>query len=259
MTGIICITGASSGFGEAIARKFSEKKWNCILIARRLDRLEKLKSELEFQYGNTILPIKLDVVDNDSVFQIISSLSNDWQKIDVLINNAGLAHTPKLFDEFPMENIYQMIDVNIKGVINISKAVIPLMKKHKKSTKTQGHIINIGSIVGDSLYKTGSIYCMTKKAVQVLSSGQRIDLLQDRIKVTAVNPGRTKTEIALVMFDGDKKKAEDNYKDYEPLSPQDIADAVLYCVTAPDNVCIDVLTITPLSQANMQYFYKENI
>ena len=257
MNKIICITGASAGFGEATARKFSSEGWDCIVIARRGDRLLALKKELESNFGERVLPLVLDVTKRKDVEEAISSLPEEWQKIDVLVNNAGLA-SGGLSGELIPDDIEKMIDVNIKGVIYMSEVVIPLMKKYQKSTKSQGHIINIGSIVPSSIYKSGSIYCLTKKATQVLGYGQRIDLLKDRIKVTTINPGRAKTEISLVRFKGDVQKAEANYKDYEPLSPEDIADGIFYCASAPDNVCVDVLTLTPLSQADMNYFHKEN-
>jgi NADP-dependent 3-hydroxy acid dehydrogenase YdfG len=259
MNKIACITGASAGFGQEIARKLSETGWNCIIIARREEKLLELKKELEDSYKNKVLVLALDVTDRRAVELSINNLPEEWQNIELLVNNAGLALGLETFDELSMDDIETMIDVNINGVIYLSKAIIPLMKKHKKSSKCQGHIINIGSVAGKNVYQNGSIYCMTKHAINALSHGQRIDLLKHKIKVTVINPGAAETEFSVVRFKNDAEKAKNVYKNYTPLYAKDIADATFYCASLPDNVCVDELTITSLSQADVHYIYREDI
>jgi NADP-dependent 3-hydroxy acid dehydrogenase YdfG len=258
MNKIICITGASSGFGEAIAKKFSANGWDCILIARRLDRLEKLKFELELEFNNKILIINLDLTDKKSIQEKINNLSENWQNINVLVNNAGLAIGLGSFYDNDIDDIEQMVDVNINGVLYMSKAVLPFMVKNRKVSQCQGHIINIGSTAGKVFYKNGIVYSMTKAAINALSEGQRIDLLDKKIKVTLINPGAAETEFSNVRFRGDIKKAKKVYNGYIPLYGEDIANAVFYCATLPDNVCVNEMTITCLSQANTHYYNKES-
>ena len=253
---IIFITGASAGFGKAITEKFSYEGWDCIVIARRKEKLDKLKSELESKYGNKIFPLILDVTNREDVEKSIKSLPDEWKRIDVLVNNAGLAIGAS-FNETSIEDIDQMINVNIKGVIYISEAIIPLMKNHKKEGRCQGHIINIGSIAGKNIYQNGAIYCMTKHALLALTRGQRIDLLKDKIKVTSINPGAAETEFSIVRFKGDEERAKKVYENYAPLYAEDIADSVFYCTSTPDNVCVNDLTITCLSQADVHYIHRE--
>ena len=257
MNKIICITGASAGFGEAAARKFSENGWNCILIARRLDRLNELKKELESKFNNKIYAMGLDVSDIDDVEKKIASLPEEWKKINVLVNNAGLALGTESFFDNSLNDIEKMVNVNINGILYMSKVILPLMNSYKKDSNCQGHIINIGSIAGKNVYSGGSVYCMTKHAVIALSHGQRIDLLNKKIKVTVINPGAADTEFSNVRFKGDSEKASKVYNGYEPLHAMDVAVAIFYCVTLPDNVCIDELTLTCLSQANVHYFNKD--
>ncbi len=258
MNKIICITGASSGFGEAIAKKFSANGWNCILIARRLDRLEKLKFELELEFNNKILIINLDLTDKKSIQEKINNLSENWQNIDVLVNNAGLAIGLGSFYDNDIDDIEQVVDVNINGALYMSKVILPLMIKNKKISPCQGHIINISSIAAKNVYKNGTVYCMTKSAISALSEGQRIDLLDKKIKVTVINPGAAETEFSNVRFSGDTEKAKKVYDGYIPLYGEDIANAVFYCATLPDNICVDEMTITCLSQANVHFFNKES-
>lgn len=256
MNKIVCITGASAGFGEAMAEKFSSEGWNCIIIARRKERLEGLKNNLEKQYGNKVLPLVIDVTKRSEVEKLINSLPEEWKKINVLINNAGLAFS-SLCGEYKTEDIEKMIDTNIKGAIYMSETIIPLMKKYKKLTECQGHIINIGSISGKDIYQNGVIYCMTKHAIAALTQGQRIDLLKDKIKVTMINPGAAETEFSMIRFYGNESKAKSVYKGYKPLYGEDIANAAYFCASASDNVCIDDITLTCLSQANLHYIDRE--
>lgn len=250
MSKIILITGASSGFGKATAEKFAAEGWNLILTARRKERLEAVAKELTSQYGINILCLVFDVQDKNAVFENLASLPEEWQGIDVLLNNAGLALGRDSFENAAIEDWEVMIDTNIKGLLYTSKAVLPYLI-HKK-----GHIINIGSTAAKEVYKDGSVYCATKSAVDAISKAQRIDLLPYQIKVTAIHPGAVETEFALVRFKGDQEKAKAVYTGYQPLSANDIADTVWYVANTPTHVCINDLVISCIAQANSIYFHK---
>ena len=172
------------------------------------------------------------------MFAAIDNLKDDWRKIDVLVNNAGLAAGRDTFDEASLDDWDTMIDTNVKGLLYVSKAVLPLM-----ITKNKGHIINIGSTAGKEVYKEGNVYCASKFAVNAISQAQRIDLLPHKIKVTCINPGAAETEFSLVRFKGDKTKSNAVYEGYEPLQAKDIADTIYYCATLPDHVCINDLEL----------------
>jgi len=251
MNRTILITGATSGFGKAIAEKFASEKWNCIITGRRKEKLDELAKELSSNYKINILPLAFDVRKKEEVFSAIGNLKDDWQNIDVLVNNAGLAAGRDLFDEASLDDFDTMIDTNIKGLLYVSKAVVPLMIKNKK-----GHIINIGSTAGKEVYKEGNVYCATKHAVSAISEGQRIDLLRHKIKVTAIHPGAAETEFSLIRFKGDEQKAKAVYEGFEPLHAEDIANTVFYCANLPTHVCINDLVITCTAQANSFYTFK---
>jgi NADP-dependent 3-hydroxy acid dehydrogenase YdfG len=250
MNKTILVTGATSGFGKAIAEKFTSEKWNCIITGRRKERLDKLAQQLS-NYKTNILPLVFDVRKKEEVFSAIGNLKDDWKNIDVLVNNAGLAAGRDLFDEASLDDFDTMIDTNIKGLLYVSKAVVPLMIKNKN-----GHIINIGSTAGKEVYKEGNVYCATKHAVSAISEGQRIDLLRHKIKVTAIHPGAAETEFSLIRFKGDEEKAKAVYEGFEPLHAEDIADTVFYCANLPTHVCINDLVITCTAQANSFYTFK---
>lgn len=252
MNKIILVTGATSGFGKAIAEKFATEKWNCIITGRRKDRLHELAEQLTSKYKINVLPLAFDVSKREEVFEAINSLKNEWLNVDVLVNNAGLAAGRDLFDKASLDDWDRMIDTNVKGLLYVSKAVIPLMVKNKK-----GHIINIGSTAAKEVYKEGNVYCATKHAVNAISEAQRIDLLQHKIKVTAIHPGAAETEFSLVRFKGDEEKAKAVYEGFEPLHAEDIANTVFYCADLPTHVCINDLVITCTAQADSFYTYKE--
>jgi NADP-dependent 3-hydroxy acid dehydrogenase YdfG len=222
MNRTILITGATSGFGEACARKFAGSGDNLILTGRRKDRLEALKQELETKVR--VWPLVFDVQDKDAVFAAIASLPADWRAIDLLINNAGLALGRDYFDEANLLDWETMIDTNVKGLLYVSKAVLPLMIPGGK-----GHIINLGSVAGKEVYEKGNAYCGSKFAVDAISKSMRIDLLRHGIKVTAIHPGAAETEFSNVRFKGDESQAKKIYEGYVPLSASDVADAVHYC------------------------------
>lgn len=251
MDKIILITGATAGFGKAIAEKFARQGWNCMITGRRKQRLEELAQQLEHQNKIKVLPLTFDVRNKTEVDRSLNNLPSEWQNIDILVNNAGLALGRNSFDTADIEDWDTMIDTNVKGVLYVSRAVIPYFIQHRK-----GHIFNIGSIAGKEVYKDGNVYCATKHAVDAISKAQRIDLLPYSIKVTAINPGAAETEFSIVRFKGDEQKAKEVYEGYQPLTAEDIAETVYYCATLPKHVCINDLTITATAQASAMNFKK---
>ncbi len=251
MNKTILITGATSGFGKAIAEKFAAENYNCIITGRRKEKLDDLASALSSNQNIKILPLAFDVSKKKQVFEAIDNLKGEWRHIDILVNNAGLAAGRDVFDEASLDDWETMIDTNVKGLLYMSKAVIPLMKENKK-----GHVINIGSTAGKEVYKEGNVYCATKFAVNAISQAQRIDLLPHKIRVTCINPGAAETEFSMIRFKGDEQKANAVYEGYEPLQAEDIADTVFYCATLPEHVCINEVVMTCLAQANSFYTHK---
>ena len=252
MKRIIFITGATSGIGKACAEKFAANGDHLILNGRRKERLEELKINLEQKYQVDILCMPFDVQQKEEVFTSIDQLPGKWKSIDILINNAGLALGRDLFDEAEITDWETMIDTNVKGLIYVSKAVLPFMIEKKN-----GHIINLGSISGDEVYEAGNIYCATKSAVDAISRAMRIDLLKHHIKVTNIKPGAVETEFSLVRFKGDEQQAAKIYNGLIPLTPADIADSIFYSASLPPNVCINSLTITCTAQADGIYSYRK--
>jgi NADP-dependent 3-hydroxy acid dehydrogenase YdfG len=250
MSKIILITGASSGFGKATATKFAAGGWNVILTGRRKEKLEALAKALESNYGIKTLCLNFDVQDKKAVFDNLQNLPTEWQAINILVNNAGLALGRDSFENANLEDWETMIDTNVKGLLYASKAVLPMLIKEK------GHIINIGSTAGKEVYKDGNVYCASKHAVDAISKAQRIDLLPYQIKVTAIHPGAADTEFSVVRFKGDAEKANAVYTGYTPLKAEDIADTVWYVANTPAHVCINDLVITCTAQANSMYLQK---
>ena len=253
MNKIICITGASSGFGEACAFKFSENHYDLIIAGRREEKLNSLKETLEKKFGNRVHVLRLDVSDRTAVESAFKSLPDEWKKIDLLLNNAGLALGRDNFDEASMDDWERMIDTNLKGLLYVSKAVLPYM-----IAGNRGHVINIGSTAGKQVYQKGNVYCATKHAVQAISEAMRIDLLPHKIKVTVIHPGAAETEFSLVRLKQDVKEAKKVYEGYEPLHAEDIADVVYFTASLPAHVCINELEMTCLAQANAFYLFKPN-
>ena len=250
MSKIILVTGASSGFGKAIATKFAAGGWNVIITGRRKEKLDELAKALEANYGIKTLSLVFDVQDKKAVFDNLQNLPAEWQAINILVNNAGLALGRDSFENANLEDWETMIDTNVKGLLYASKAVLPMLIKEK------GHIINIGSTAGKEVYKDGNVYCASKHAVDAISKAQRIDLLQYQIKVTAIHPGAADTEFSVVRFKGDAEKAKAVYTGYTPLMSEDIADTVWYVANTPAHVCINDLVITCTAQANSMYLQK---
>ena len=252
MSKIALITGATSGFGKACAEKFGGNGYDLIITGRRENRLEQLQKELQQHYNVAVFPLTFDVRDKKAVFDSIESLDEDWRKINVLVNNAGLALGRDYFEEASLDDWDTMIDTNVKGLLYVSKAVLPLMISQKN-----GHIINIGSTAGKEVYEKGNVYCGSKHAVAAISESMRIDLLRHGIKVTAVHPGAAETEFSLVRFKGDKETAASVYAGFTPLSAADVAEVVYYVTTLPPHVCINDLVMTSTAQANSFYFHRK--
>ena len=246
----VLITGATSGIGKATAKLLANEGYNLILCGRRVERLEKLEKELSRK--SKIKTLSFDVRDRKTVAAEIAGLEDEWKEIDILLNNAGNAHGLGPVHEGNIDDWDAMIDINVKGLLYVSKAVVPGMVERKS-----GHIINIGSIAGKEVYPNGNVYCASKYAVDAINQGMRIDLNQYGIKVTAINPGLVETEFSLVRFKGDKERANANYQGYKPLSADDIAEVILFTLQRPSHVNICDLLILPTAQASATIVNKD--
>ncbi|MCF8219100.1 MAG: SDR family NAD(P)-dependent oxidoreductase [Bacteroidales bacterium] len=245
------ITGATSGIGKAIAKKFAENGYNIIITGRRQQRLTELKDNLSTNNQIKVLDLCFDVRDKDSVFSTLEKLPASWDQIDVLINNAGLAVGTNKIHEGEIDDWERMIDTNVKGLLYVSRAILP-----KMAAQQQGHIINIGSIAGKQVYPNGNVYCASKHAVDALTQAMRIDALDHNIKVTQVSPGAVETEFSIVRYKGDKDKADKVYQGFTPLSGEDVADVTFYAASLPPHVNINDLVVIPTAQANATTFNK---
>jgi NADP-dependent 3-hydroxy acid dehydrogenase YdfG len=253
MKKIVMITGASSGIGEATAREYAKKSYDLILIARRMEKLEDLKNELVGEYGIEIKLLPIDISNSNEVTEKINSLEDRWKKIDILVNSAGLAiGMDKIFDN-TYESYDNVIDVNVKGLLYVSKTVIPLMLKNN----VDSHIVNLGSTAGIMAYAGGGVYCASKAAVKTISDSMRIDLIDTPIRVTNIQPGMVETPFSDVRFNGDPEKAKSVYSGIEPLTAKDVAEVITYSTSLPKNVQICELTITPNKQATGRDIYKK--
>lgn len=251
MSKIVLITGATSGFGRACAEKFAAHGYDLILNGRRSERLQQLCSRLEKKFNIAAFPLPFDVREEKAVFDSVISLPEEWKKIDVLVNNAGLALGRDYFEEADLSDWNIMVDTNIKGFMYVAKAVAQLMAVHKA-----GHIINMGSVAGKQVYEKGNVYCATKSAVDFMSQAMRIDLLRHHIKVTAIHPGAAETEFSSVRFKGDEATAKSVYNGIQPLTAEDVAEVIYYCTTLPPHVCINDLVVTCTQQADAIYFNR---
>src|SRR6187549_2422337 len=248
MNKIVLITGATAGIGRACAEKFAAAKYDLIITGRRKERLTELSSTLEKQFGISVLPLCFDVQDKDAVSAAFSHLPERWKKIEILVNNAGLALGRDSFEDADMNDWETMLNTNVHGLLYVSKAVLPFMLEQKK-----GHIINLGSVAGKEVYEKGNVYCASKFAVDAITKAMRIDLLKNNIKVTGIHPGAVETEFSLVRFKGEEKTARSAYAGFTPLTAEDIADTIFYCAGLPDHVCINDLVITCTQQAGTYY------
>jgi len=252
MNKIVLITGATSGIGEATALLLSRHNFDLILTGRRAEKLKKLKQKIESESDTRVLTLNFDIRNRQETTTAIEDLPEEWKNIDILINNAGLTAGLSTIDEGSIDDWEQMIDTNVKGLLYISRAVSAEMVKRK-----QGHIINISSIAGKETYPSGNVYCATKHAVESLTKGMRLDLLQHGIKVSSVAPGAVDTEFSLVRFKGDKKRAEKVYEGFTPLYAKDIAETILFVVTRPAHVNIDDILVMPAAQAFSRDFDRK--
>jgi NADP-dependent 3-hydroxy acid dehydrogenase YdfG len=247
----IMVTGATAGFGSAIAGKFAKNGYRVIITGRRKERLLELEKELTGE-GVEVLPLNFDVRDLAAVKAAVENLPSEWKNIDILVNNAGLAVGLSHIDNGDTEDWDRMIDTNVKGLLYVTRTVTPLMVAHGG-----GHIFNISSIAGKEVYENGNVYCASKHAVDALSKAMRIDLLKQGIKVTNIAPGMAETEFSIVRFKGDSEKADAVYKGVKALAAGDIAEVIYFCATLPEHVCINDLTITPSQQASAGYLNRK--
>jgi NADP-dependent 3-hydroxy acid dehydrogenase YdfG len=241
---LVLITGATSGIGKSTAQLFAKNGHDIIITGRREDRLKEIKTQLESDFKTKVTTLCFDIRKLSEVETAISTLSSENKKIDVLVNNAGLAAGLGPIQSGNIDHWERMIDTNLKGLLYISRAISNLMIENKK-----GHIINIGSIAGKEVYANGNVYCATKHAVDALNKAMRIDLLPHNIKVTAINPGMVETEFSIVRFDGDSDKAKKVYEGLQPLTPEDIAETIYWAANRPAHVNINDIIITPTVQA----------
>jgi NADP-dependent 3-hydroxy acid dehydrogenase YdfG len=247
----ILITGASSGFGKAMAHRFAKEGWNVVITGRREEKLNELAKELIDVFGVEVLVKVFDVQNKKEVFDALSD-DEHLADIDVLVNNAGLALGRDYFDEANLDDWETMIDTNLKGLLYVTKAVLPYL-----INRGGGHIINIGSTAGKEVYEKGNVYCATKTSVEAISQAMRIDMLRHKIKVTAIHPGAAETEFSIVRFKGDASMAKTVYDGYQPLKADDVADTAYYCANLPEHVCINSLVMTCTSQANSFYLLRK--
>lgn len=251
MKRIALITGASSGIGEACARKFAEGGYSLILTARRAEKLAELKAGLEAE-GTKVKTLTFDVRDAEAAETAVDSLEPEWRKIDVLINNAGLALGLDKEYEGDPDDWNTMIDTNIKGLLTMTRLIVPGMVE-----RNEGHVINIGSVAGDAAYAKGNVYCATKAAVKTITDGLRIDLAETAVRVTNLKPGLVETNFSNVRFHGDNQRADNVYKGITPLTGADIADVAFYAASAPKHVQIAEVLILATHQASGSVIYRK--
>ena len=252
MNKIIFITGATSGIGKAAAIKFAQNNCDLIITGRRNEKLLELQNQLTQKYNCKIFSLNFDVRDKVAVESAINSLTSEWKKIDVLVNNAGLSVGLEPVHEGQYDDWDRMIDTNIKGLLYVSRNILPLMVERKS-----GHVINIGSIAGKDTYANGNVYCATKHAVDSLTKAMRMELVKHNIKVTQISPGAAETEFSIIRFKGDKQRADKVYEGFTPLSAEDIADAIFYVTTLPPHVNVNDMLLMPTAQANATIFNRQ--
>ena len=252
MRPIALITGATAGIGRATALTLARNDFDVIIAGRRTERLEALEEELRSKTGADVLSLTFDIRDLEAVRQACDQLSGKWEHVNLLVNNAGLAAGLSPIHEGTVDDWEQMIDTNLKGLLYITRQISPGMVR-----RGQGHIINIGSIAGKESYEKGNTYNATKFAVDGLTQGMRIDLVEHGIKVTAIHPGAVETEFSLVRFKGDQEEADKVYEGFTPLYAEDVAEAILFAVTRPPHVNIDDLLIMPAAQARSRKIVRK--
>lgn len=248
---IVLITGASSGIGASCAYQFAEAGAKLILAARRLERLQELADRLKKQFNTQTHLLQLDVRDRAAVASTLGNLPESWAAIDILVNNAGLSRGLTKLYEGNIDDWEEMIDANVKGLLYVTRAIVPGMVQ-----RDRGHVVNIGSIAGRAAYPGGNVYCASKAAVRAISDGLKQDAIGTAIRVTEIEPGLVETEFSVVRFHGDRDRANAVYQDLTPLTPDDIADVVLFCVTRPAHVNISEVLVVPADQANATLVHR---
>jgi len=249
---VVLITGASSGMGKACAKAFAGAGARLLLGARRIERLEILAQEIRKEYSVDVYPLRMDVTNYEELEKTISGLAPEWKEVEVLVNNAGLSLRLDKFFDANVKDWDTMIDTNVKGLLYMTRIILPGMLKREK-----GHIINIGSVAALELFPGGNVYSATKAAVQVLSKALRMDVLGKSIRVTNIDPGITKTEFSMVRWSGDKELADKTYEGIDYLSPEDVAEIVLFCATRPPHVNIGELVVTPVDQISFMLTHRK--
>ncbi|HEX7574406.1 MAG TPA: SDR family NAD(P)-dependent oxidoreductase [Bacteroidota bacterium] len=247
----VFITGASSGIGKACATAFAREGSNLLLAARRKDRIDTLARDLERTYGIMAHSMQLDVRNNDEVAGAVSSLPPAWDHFDILLNNAGLSRGLSKLQDGEIRDWQEMIDTNVKGLLYVTRAVLPGMVR-----RNSGHVINMGSIAGHELYPNGNVYCASKYAVTAISQGLRMDLLGTNVRVSSVDPGLVETEFSQVRFRGDAQRAAQTYANMRPLKGEDIAEVVIFCATRPLHVDIAQVIVMPTDQASVNHVHR---
>ncbi|GAB4149332.1 MAG: SDR family NAD(P)-dependent oxidoreductase [Cyanobacteria bacterium J069] len=250
---IVLITGASSGIGASCARFFADAGARLILAARRRERLEALATELKDKFGTETLLLQLDVGDRSAVEATLTALPEAWAAVDILINNAGLSRGLDKLHEGDIQDWEEMIDTNLKGLLYVTRAILPGMVQ-----RGRGQVINLGSIAGHQTYPGGNVYCATKAAVKSLTECLKLDLLGTPVRISSVDPGMVETEFSEVRFHGDGDRAQKVYQGLTPLTPDDIADVVLYCATRPPHVNINDVVLMPVDQASTTMSYRRS-
>lgn len=246
------ITGTTSGFGRAFALRLAQLGYNLVITGRRKERLDELSAQIKKNFNVEVLPLNFDVRDKKVCESAINSLPEKFQQIDLLVNNAGLAAGASPFDESDLDDFERMLDTNVKGLLYITKLIIPDMIKRQA-----GHIVNISSIAGIEVYPNGHVYCASKHAVNAITKGMRMDLVKYGIRVSSISPGMVETEFSIVRYHGDEDKAKAVYKGLVPLSADDIADALEFIVTRPPHVMINDIQINPAQQANTYISHRK--
>lgn len=249
---IVFISGASSGIGKACANAFAAEGAKLILAARRKERLDELASELKEKFDSETNILSFDIQNYQEIKESFASLPEEWKNVDILINSAGLAQGMHKLQEGNPEDWDVMINTNIKGLLYLTREILPHMVKRES-----GHIINLGSTAGHDVYPSGNVYCATKFAVNAISQSLRIDVLDKSIKVSSVDPGMVETEFSFVRFSGDVERAKNVYKGVDPLTADDVADAILYCATRPKHVNINEIILTPIAQAQSNFVVRK--
>ncbi len=242
---VVFVTGASSGIGAATAMQFARLGAKLALCARRLERLQAMEAELRDAGAEDLLLLEMDVRDRAAVKRGLDELPEAWRTIDVLVNNAGLSRGLKKLYEDDIEDWEEMIDTNVKGLLYVTRAIVPGMVE-----RNRGHVINLGSIAGHMAYPNGGVYCATKAAERFISDGLRIDLNGTAVRVTSIDPGMVETDFSNVRFRGDEQRAAKTYQNVDPLQAEDIADAIVWAATRPSHVSIQSVVLTPTAQAN---------